>query len=226
MLNVNRYMLNVLYEDKNILAVEKPAGILVYYPPHFKKTEETLVDQVFSHLQFSKKGERNGVVHRLDRETSGIILFAKNEIAEAELKKIFKERKISKHYIALVHGKVEPEKGRITIPLGRAPKDRLKVVPKASGKPSETLYSVKKYYPDRDLSLLEIELKTGRTHQIRVHMSAIGHPVVGDKVYGRKTDKLERQFLHASRIDFVSPFDGKVIKIESDLPKDLKGYLR
>ena len=219
-------MLVVLYEDKNILAVDKPAGILVYYPPHFKQNEETLLDQVFEKLEYKKKDERTGVVHRLDRETSGVIIFAKNEAAEIELKKVFKERKIKKYYVALVSGKLEPEEGRITIPLGRAPKDRLRVVPKASGKPSETLYRVLKYYPNANVSLLEIELKTGRMHQIRVHLSAIGHPVVGDKIYGGSTSiKLDRQFLHAKKLEFVSPFDKKNIVIESELPKDLTEFL-
>lgn len=218
-------MAKILYEDKNILAVNKPAGILVYYPPHFQKDEETLLDQVADKLQYQKIGERTGVVHRLDRDTSGVILFAKNRKAEAELKSLFKRREIKKHYLALVHGKLEPEEGSITIPLGRAPKDRLKVIPKASGKPSETLYRVLGYYPHTDLSLLEIELKTGRMHQIRVHLSAIGHPVVGDKVYGRKTDKLGRQFLHAKSLEFENPFDKEEIRLESDLPEDLKSFL-
>lgn len=217
--------MNIIFEDQNILAVDKPSGILVYHPPHFTKTEETLLDQVATKLDFPKMGERTGVVHRLDRETSGVILFAKNPEAEKRLKEIFKERKIRKHYLALVHGKVEPAEGRINIPLGRAPKDRLKVVPKATGKPSETLYRVLSYYPSNDLSLLEVELKTGRMHQIRVHMSAIGHPVVGDKVYGRRTDKLDRQFLHAMRLEFENPFDKQVIRLESELPDDLERFL-
>jgi 23S rRNA pseudouridine1911/1915/1917 synthase len=219
------FLLNILYEDKNIIAVDKPAGILIYYPPHFKQTEQTLMDQVFDRLDFKVKGERNGIVHRLDRETSGVILFAKNEKAETELKKLFKEHKIKKYYIALVSGKVEPIEGRISIPLGRAPKDRLKVVPKASGKPSETLYRVLKYFPATNTSLLQIELKTGRMHQIRVHFAAIGHPVVGDSKYGNRRADLSRQFLHAKRLEFMNPFDDKKVVIESKLPPDLELFL-
>lgn len=219
-------MAEVLYKNENILAVDKPAGVLVYYPPHFKKTEKTLLDEVADQLNFPVKNERSGVVHRLDRDTSGVIIFARNPEAEEKLKSIFKNRQIKKTYLALVHGKLDPEGGSITIPLGRAPKDRLKVVPKASGKPSETLYRVINYYAQGDLSLLEIELKTGRTHQIRVHMAAIGHPVVGDKLYGRKTDRLDRQFLHAKSLGFDNPFDGKQIYLESGLPEDLENFLR
>jgi 23S rRNA pseudouridine1911/1915/1917 synthase len=215
----------VLYEDENILAVEKPAGILVYYPPHFTQVETTLLDQIAQKLDYPEIGERTGVVHRLDRDTSGIILFAKNTESEIELKRLFKDREIKKQYLALVHGKVTPQKGRITIPLGRAPKDRLKVVPKALGKPSETLYRVQSYFPDKDVSLLEVGLKTGRTHQIRVHLSAIGHPVVGDKLYGRKTDLLSRQFLHAEKMEFIHPFTKKRARLTSALPEDLHNFL-
>lgn len=209
-----------------MIAVNKPAGVLVYYPAHFKQTEETLLDQVFDKLDYRAKGERNGVVHRLDRETSGVLIFAKNEEAEAELKKVFKERKIKKYYTALVGGQIEPKEGKITIPLGRAPKDRLMVVPKASGKPSTTLYCILKYYPHANVSLLQIELQTGRTHQIRVHFAAIGHPVVGDVKYGNRRADLGRQFLHATSLRFVSPFDNKEIYIEAELPKELESYLK
>ncbi len=217
--------IKILFEDDQMLVVDKPAGILVYYPPHFTQDEKTLIDLLAGHLNFDKRTGREGIVHRLDRDTSGLLVVAKNIEAEGSLKKQFKERQVAKHYIALVHGKLESDHGRISIPLGRAPKDRLKVVPKASGKPSETLYRVLSYYPTKDLSLLEIELKTGRTHQIRVHMSAIGHPVVGDKVYGRKSDTLGRQFLHAAKLELRSPADGKKIKIESELPPALSSYL-
>lgn len=213
-------MIKVLYEDENILAVDKPAGMLVYLPRHIKTAERTLLDEVAGKLNFPSIGERTGVVHRLDRDTSGVILFAKNSDSEKKLKGIFKARQIRKHYVAIVHGKLEHNQGRITIPLGRAPRDRLKVIPKASGKPSETLYRVLGYYPDKDVSKLEIELKTGRMHQIRVHLAAIGHPVVGDKLYGRKNDDFSRQQLHAYKLQFISPFTSDSIEIVSRLPED------
>ncbi|MDD3678885.1 MAG: RluA family pseudouridine synthase [Patescibacteria group bacterium] len=216
--------IKILYEDNNILAVDKPAGLLVYSPKHFKEAEDALIDQVLSYLNLKKKSERAGVVHRLDRDTSGVILFAKNKEAETKLKKIFKDRKIKKYYTVLVKGRISPEKGIINIPLGRASKDRLRVVPSSSGKPSETLYRVINYFKREDLSLLEVELKTGRMHQIRVHFSAIGHPVLGDSSYGGKSEKINRQFLHASKIEFIDPFNDKNLKISSKIPKDLAGF--
>ncbi len=215
----------MLYEDINMLSVEKPAGILVYKPLHYQGKTSTLHDLVFDKLNFRIKGERNGIVHRLDKETSGVLLLAKNKEAEKKLKEIFKKRLIKKYYTALVWGRVEPIKGKITIPLGRGAKDRLKVVPKASGKPAKTLYSVLGYYPKQNVSLLDIELKTGRMHQIRVHLAAIGHPIVGDSKYSNRKTTIDRQFLHAKKLEFVSPFDGKLITINSNLPGELKTFL-
>jgi len=217
--------LKILFEDADILAVDKPAKILVYHPPHFKKSEETLIDLLAEKFSFSKKSERNGVVHRLDRDTSGVIILAKNKKSEVALKKLFKDRKVKKIYQTLVRGRIRPSEGLIDIPLSRASRDRLRVVPSVSGKPSETGYHLLRYFPDTDMSLLEVELKTGRMHQIRVHMSAIGHPVVGDRKYGKKTDALPRQFLHATRIEFIHPFSGQAVSVDSLLAKELKGYL-
>ena len=215
--------MKILYEDGNLLAVDKPAGVLVYWPAHFKNNERTLLDEVSAKLDYPTKGERNGVVHRLDRDTSGVILFAKNEKAEATLKKMFKNREMGKYYTALVEGKVEPKEGMVTIPLGRASKDRLRVVPKASGKPSETLYRVAKYYPDSNVSLLEIELKTGRTHQIRVHMKHIGYPLLGDWLYGKNDDDLiSRQALHAASLEFFHPTNRNQMSFSCCMPEDMQ----
>lgn len=205
--------INVLFEDKNIIAVDKPAGVLAYPLPG--SDEKTI-------------GEMVGAVpaHRLDRDTSGVMLLAKNEEAKLKMQKLFAERKIEKKYSALLWGKVEPEAGEIRIPLGRGSKDRLRVVADPSGRESHTIYKVKKYYPKSDVSLVEVEIKTGRTHQIRVHFASIGHPVVGDKKYtGIKTGP-GRQFLHAERLGLVSPFTGKKIALHAELPEDLKEYLR
>ncbi len=217
---------NVLYEDKNLIAVDKPAGLLVYWPSHLEKTEKTLLDQVFVRLNFSVKGERRGVVHRLDRETSGVILFAKNENSEKALKNMFKKRKIKKKYVALVWGRMDSKRGKIIIPLGRASKDRLKTVPKSSGKKSETSYEVIKYFSEDKMSLVDVELKTGRMHQIRAHFAAIGHPVVGDRKYSRKKSDLGRHFIHASEIEFTDPFSEKNILVKSNISHDLKLYLK
>lgn len=204
--------INVLFEDENIIAVDKPAGVLAYPLPG--SSEKTI-------------GEMVGAVpaHRLDRDTSGVMLLAKNEEAKLKMQKIFAERKIEKRYSALLWGKVEPEAGEIRIPLGRGSKDRLRVVADPSGRESHTIYKVKKYYPKSDVSLVEVEIKTGRTHQIRVHFASIGHPVVGDKKYtGIKTGP-GRQFLHAERLELASPFTGKKIALHAELPEDLKEYL-
>ncbi|MDD3481280.1 MAG: RluA family pseudouridine synthase [Patescibacteria group bacterium] len=218
--------MKILYEDKNIVAVNKEAGLLTYAPVGKKVKEKTLLNLVWPHLEFAEKGERSGVVHRLDRETSGVIVFAKNEEYKRLLQEAFKARKVEKRYLTLVSGKLEPKEGKIEIPLGRAPKDRLKVVPKASGKPSVTLYRVIRYFPENKVSLVEVVLKTGRMHQIRVHFAAIGHPVVGDVLYGRRDKALSRQFLHAVKLAFTEPKMGKKLSFEAELPEDLKTFLK
>lgn len=217
---------STIFEDENMMAVEKPAGVLVYHLPGETSIDETtLLDMVKPKLSFKNPNERSGIVHRLDRETSGIILIAKNEKTEEALKKLFKDRNIKKTYLALVHGKVTPDVGEVAIPLGRGSKDRLRVVPNEQGKESRTRYQVLKYFPKTVMSLLSVDLLTGRTHQIRVHMSAIGHPVVGDAKYANRKSDLKRQFLHAAELKFTHPFTGEEIDLKSDLPNDLKAYL-
>lgn len=216
--------IKTLYEDNDIIAVEKPAGTLVYLPEGFSN-EETIVDMVWEKLNFETRDQRSGIVHRLDRDTSGVMLLAKNEDSEGALKQVFKDRKIKKYYKALCFGNIFPKEGRVEIPLGRGAKDRLKVVPKGSGRVSITNYNQVKYFPKSDMSLLDIEIETGRTHQIRVHLSAIGFPVVGDKKYTKRKSELDRQFLHASRVSFKQPFSGKLLDIKSELPSDLKTFL-
>lgn len=164
-------------------------------------------------------------IHRLDRDTSGIILLAQDEKSKEAFQRLFRDREIEKEYTTLVWGKVEPKSGEIKIPLGRGSKDRLRVVPSSTGRESHTIYKVLKYFKDPNMSLLKIRLKTGRTHQIRVHMAAIGHPVVGDKKYTKKPEGPGRQFLHASHIAFVHPVTGKKVSLDSELPKDLTDYL-
>lgn len=216
--------INILFETENYLVAEKSAGLLVYLPQGAKQ-EETLHDMVWEKLNFKAKDERSGIVHRLDKDTSGLILIAKNPNAQEKLKELFLKRTIEKKYVALVQGKLEPENGEIKIPLGRASKDRLRVVPKEMGKESVTSYKVLKYYPKNNFSLVDIGLKTGRTHQIRVHFGSIGHPVVGDPKYSRKRDDLNRQFLHAKSLRFIDPFNTKEVFVESELPEDLKNFL-
>jgi 23S rRNA pseudouridine1911/1915/1917 synthase len=202
----------VIYEDEYIKAVEKPAGVLAYPLPG--SDEKTVGDMV------------GGLpIHRLDRDTSGILLLAKTEEYKTEFQKLFAEREIEKRYKALVWGKVEPEVGEINIPLGRGAKDRLRVVAKHGGRESRTLYKVEKYFAHNKMSLVDVDLKTGRTHQIRVHFSAIGHPVVGDAKYSVRKSELKRQFLHAYSINFTHPYTHQKITLHSDLPPDLSSYL-
>ena len=176
---------------------------------------------------------RDGIVHRLDKETSGILLIAKTKEAFEKLQSEFKSREVQKTYIALLHGKVEPLEGRIEATVGRLPwrRDRFGVLP--GGRESATEYKVLKFYPAErgGYSLTEFYPKTGRTHQIRIHAKHIGHAIVSDEFYaGRKTARNDRKFcprlfLHASGIKFIHPLTGKEIEFKSDLPEDLKAVL-
>jgi 23S rRNA pseudouridine1911/1915/1917 synthase len=215
--------IEVIYENDNFLVVNKPAGVLVYLPLGAKK-EETVREMLADKLSFKGKDERSGIVHRLDRLTSGLLIVAKNADSEKALKEMFKKRRVTKKYLTLVYGKLTPPQGEINIPLGRGSKERLKVVPTHFGKDSITRYKVLEYYPNNDMSLVEADLLTGRTHQIRVHFSAIGHSVVGDKDYSRKKSNLYRQFLHAATIEFDLPELGGHYKFESELPEELSQF--
>lgn len=217
--------LKILYEDSHLLAIDKPTGILVYQPAGAKEST-TILDLVQDKLDFDKPKERDGVVHRLDKETSGVMLLAKNPDAESRLKKLFKDREVEKYYQALVWGNISPNQGRIEIPLGRSAKERLRVVPKSSGKSAITNYKKLKYYTKVDMSLLDIKIETGRMHQIRVHLAAIGYPVVGDKKYSNKKTKLVRQFLHAQKIVIINPYNQKKLVLKSDLAEDLTAFLK
>lgn len=204
--------IKILFEDENIIVVDKPAGVLAYpLPGNDVKTVGDIV------------GAKP--CHRLDRDTSGINILAKNDDALEKIQRIFKDREIVKKYKALVWGKVEPKEGEINIPLGRGSKDRLKIVPKADGRESRTQYVVEKYYPGSGMSLCDVALLTGRTHQIRVHFSSIGHPVVGDQKYSNKKSDLGRQFLHAYSVKFTHPYTGKELVLISELPNDLEQFL-
>lgn len=219
-------MLNakIIFENKNYIVADKPAGLLVYLPSG-AAPKENLREQLAEKIFFNKD-ERSGIVHRLDKDTSGLVIVAKHEEAQEKLKSIFKYRKITKKYLALAEGEFDTEKGRIDIPLGRDAKNRLKVIPKGAGKQSVTEYRVLKYFPKSNLSLLEVDLKTGRMHQIRVHLAAIGHPIVGDQTYSKKKYELDRQFLHAAKLQFADPFNGEERTFESPLPVDLDIFLQ
>ena len=217
----------ILYEDDDLLVIDKPAGLTVHPAPGHPS--HTLVNAVLSHLSdIADDGDvaRPGIVHRLDKDTSGVMLVAKNNIALANLSDQFKSRSVKKVYIALVKGILKPERGVIDAPIGRDSGDRKKmaITGESRGRQARTNYRVLRYVGKN--SLLEITPETGRTHQIRVHLAAIGYPVIGDATYGKKSAYLNRQFLHAHRLVFYLPSSGKFVEFESPLPEDLQQALK
>ncbi|MBI2854101.1 MAG: RluA family pseudouridine synthase [Chloroflexi bacterium] len=213
--------LTVVHEDDAIIVVDKPAGMTVH--PAAGNREHTLVNALLAHcpaLAASVTPERPGIVHRLDKDTSGLMVIAKADAAFKGLIAQFLSRRIFKRYTALVTGHVSPEKGIIEAPIGRDPSNRKRMAVVLGGKESRTRYNVTEYMDG--YSLLEITLETGRTHQIRVHLAAIGHPVAGDRVYGGKSPLFKRQFLHASALGFEHPVTGESCQFFSPLPDDLR----
>ena len=217
----------ILYEDEDVIAIDKPAGMVVH--PAVGHSRGTLVNAILWHfpgLEGVGEGGRPGIVHRLDKDTSGIILVAKNPRAHRHLQAQFKDRTISKTYLALVHGHLKHSQGLIDAPIGRHARHRkrMAVVPAHKGREAQTEYEVVAYY---DLNTLAAAHPlTGRTHQIRVHFASLGHPVVGDVVYGRRdVYRLGRHFLHAHRIRFRRPADESVVELLSPLPPELQALL-
>ena len=229
--------LEVLYEDEAALVINKPAGMVVHPSDDGKNLTGTVANAVVDKVRFKGQKLRPGIVHRLDKETSGALIVAKTEDAYENLVDQFKNRKVEKIYKALVLGIPKEKEGIIKSPIGRAIKDRkkMRVSNIEEGREAITEYkTINKYKIDEyTLGLLDVGLKTGRTHQIRVHMSAISHPVVGDTGYGnKKVNKLmkekfglKRQFLHAYKIKFNSPGTGKMVSVKSELPDELKTIL-
>lgn len=224
--------LKIIYEDGQLLVLDKPSG---WITNKAKTTggQPVLQDWLYENYDYPiAKDEklRSGIVHRLDKETSGILLVAKTADTFEFLQGQFKKRKVRKEYVALAHGKVEPSFGIIEVPVGRLPWARTKFGIVPGGRRSKTLYTVSSYHKkgSEEFSLLNLKPKTGRTHQIRIHLKYLGYPIVSDELYaGRKTSKKDRRwcprlFLHASKITFKHPESGKLEKFESKLPKDLK----
>ena len=212
--------LNIIYEDDDLLVIDKPAGLAIHPAPGHPS--HTLVNAVLSYLPTLPDTDdslRPGIVHRLDKDTSGVMLVAKNRQAQANLIDQFKTHSVVKAYLVLVKGHLTPESGVIEAPIGRDPRNRKRMAVATKGREARTQYNVVKYIGN--YTLLEVKPETGRTHQIRVHLSAIGYPVVGDAVYGAKSDYLSRQFLHASRLGFHLPSTGEYIEFSSELPPDL-----
>ncbi|MDP3999683.1 MAG: RluA family pseudouridine synthase [bacterium] len=232
--------IGIIYKDKNFLAINKPAGILVQKAPgagHREAEAPTIVDWLLENYPEvktvgDKPEERPGIVHRLDRETSGVMLVARNQETFDYLKSQFQERKVQKTYWALVFGNVKDSSGRIELPIGiKSGTTKRTVFAKKMKmiKEAVTDYEVIKYLKigGEDFTLLKVLPRTGRTHQIRVHLTAIGHPIMGDKLYGGKRNQLaglDRQFLHAQSIEFTSS-TGERVKFEADLPEELEKIL-
>jgi 23S rRNA pseudouridine1911/1915/1917 synthase len=217
--------LKVVYEDNDLIVVDKPAGLLVH--PAAGQHTGTLVNAILARcpdLGEINGSVRPGIVHRLDKDTSGLMMVAKNDAAQKSLSRQIKQRSIKKGYLALVWGHLTPERGAIDAPIGRHPQDRKKMAVVSGGREARTEYKVIKYFDD--YTLVEAMPETGRTHQIRVHFAAIGHPLFGDHIYGKRSPLLGRQFLHAHRLGFRLPSTKEYVEFSSELPQDLREALR
>jgi len=222
--------LRILYEDSDVIAVDKPAGMVVHAGAGVHSG--TLVNALLHHFgSLSQLGGelRPGIVHRLDRFTSGVLLVARNDAAHRRLAEQFSARKIEKIYVALVHGAVKNDQGRIEKPISRDPVRRVRMTARrAVGRAAITEYRVIRRFAR--FTLLEVRIQTGRTHQIRAHLSSLGHPVAGDRLYGAPArveglPPLERFFLHACRVRFTQPSTGDSVTVESPLPAELAAWL-
>ncbi|OQX00898.1 hypothetical protein BWK69_00505 [Candidatus Parcubacteria bacterium A4] len=239
----------IIYEDENLLAVDKPAGIIVFFESSdlpaenlaktkdLEKEDKSLMDIVLKERPEIKNvgsPARYGAIHRLDKDTSGIILIAKNNNSLIFFQKQFQERKVEKKYIALATGVMKDDEGKIETLIGRSPKNRLKqktyslFSPEAKGKRiAITEYKVLENF--KDYALMEVVIRTGRKHQIRTHLAHIHHPIAGDKLYGFKNQpcpkELKRQFLHAEYLKITMP-DGKTREFKSELPEELRNILK
>lgn len=240
--------IQVHYEDEDLAVIEKPAGVVVH--PGAGTTNNTIVHGLlhqFTNLSKTAGGARPGIVHRLDKWTSGLLIVAKNDWVHAQLSRQFQERKIHKSYTALVHGSLRQHAGEIALNIGRHPSIRTRMSAHLTqGRTALTSYTLlenlgrtngggtaRGRQGGNEFSLLEVRIATGRTHQIRVHLSAIGHPVVGDDVYGetksrefaKKYGPMGRYFLHASELSFVHPKTSVDLKFKSELPAELQSLL-
>lgn len=218
--------MRIVYDDDHVVVIDKPVGVAAHPSPGWTGT--TVIGGLAAagyRISTSGAAERQGIVHRLDVGTSGLMVVAKSEIAYSDLKQQFRERTVDKRYHALVQGHPDPLSGTIDAPIGRHPNHDYKWAVTADGKPSVTHYDLVEAF--RAASLLDIKLETGRTHQIRVHMAAHRHPCVGDLTYGAdptlaKRLKIGRQWLHAVRLGFSHPEDGRWVEFESPYPDDLQ----
>jgi len=218
--------LEIVYEDKDLLVVNKPRGTVVHPGPG--RIHGTMVNALLFHcrdLSGINGVLRPGIVHRLDKDTSGLLVVAKNDRAHLSLAAQLKERKVTREYVALVCGQVKEDAGTVNAPIGRHPRDRKKMAVNASGRDAITHFTVAARF--RRYTLLRLHLDTGRTHQIRVHLSHIGHPVVGDLKYGPARPRLglKGQFLHAGVLGFTHPVSGEPLRFAAPLPPELEAVL-
>ena len=219
--------IEIVYEDNDIIVVNKPKGMVVH--PANGNPDGTLVNAIMAICKGSLSGIggeiRPGIVHRLDKDTSGLLIIAKNDRAHINMSNQIKNREVKKIYISLVRGNVNEEEATINMPIGRSTKDRKKMAVRKDGKEAITHFKVLKRYSK--YTLLEVKIDTGRTHQIRVHMSQIGHPVIGDMVYsnGKNEFGVVGQMLHAKSLDFKHPITGKDIHLDAELPQYFKDVL-
>lgn len=217
--------LDIIYEDADVAVVNKPQGMVVH--PSAGHTSGTLVNALMYHVKdlSSINGVvRPGIVHRIDKDTSGLLMVAKNDKAHNALAAELKDKKSLRKYVAIVHGNLPNDRGVIEAPIGRSDKDRKKQAVTAKGKPAVTRFTVLERFGN--YTLVELQLETGRTHQIRVHMAYIGHPVAGDPLYGpRKTLKGHGQFLHAKTLGFTHPTTGELVEFTAEEPAIFKETL-
>ena len=221
--------LDIVYEDEDVILINKPKGMVVHPAPGH--TTDTLVNGLLYHCKDNLSGingvARPGIVHRIDRDTTGILIVCKNDMSHNSIAAQLKEHSINRRYRALVHGNLKDDTGTVEGPIGRHPIDRKKMaINERNGKPAVTHYTVLEHFGN--YTLIECKLETGRTHQIRVHMSSIGHPLVGDEVYGpaKCPFKLQGQCLHAMILGFVHPRTGEYMEYSADLPEYFEDLLR
>jgi 23S rRNA pseudouridine1911/1915/1917 synthase len=217
--------LSIIYEDDEVLVLDKPPGMTVHPAP--SNREHTLVNAILAHFPALADigGEpRPGIVHRLDKNTSGVMVVAKSAPAQQKLAEQFHRHSVLKVYLVLVKGRITPEVGVIEADIGRDTRNRKRMAVVSRGRPASTEYKVIRYLDG--YTLLEVRTHTGRTHQIRVHLAAIGYPVIGDATYGLKLPLLSRQFLHAHRLGFKLPSSGQYVEFTAELPQDLVQALK
>ena len=222
--------LNIVYQDRHIVIINKPAGLAV----ESQKKSELTLESVLA-KEYGTDLPRSGIVHRLDKDTSGLMVIAKTKEALVDLQNQFASHKVKKDYSTLVFGKIEPKKGTINLALKRDSRNRTRFIASRSKDAREAItnYEVIKYLDSEKTSLLKVNIETGRTHQIRAHFFAIGYPLVGDQVYKSRDSEifskkigLSRQFLHAGELSFKHPISGKKLGFKSELPDELKSFLK